>query len=115
MTVTIWHNPRCSKSRQTLALLENKGLAPRVVPYLDTPPDAAEIDRVLGLLGLEPRALMRRREPEYAALGLDDPALDRAALIAAMVQTPRLIERPVVIAGDKAALGRPPEDVLKIL
>jgi len=115
MTITIYHNPRCSKSRQTLQLLTERGVAPRVVNYLDTPPDRAELERILNLLGIEPRELMRRKEDEYAALGLDDPALSRAALIDAMVRHPRLIERPIVIAGKRAVIGRPPEKVLEIL
>lgn len=115
MSTVIWHNPRCSKSRETLALLRDRGIEPEVVHYLDTPPDAAELDRVLGLLGLEPRALMRRKEAAYREAGLDDPSLSRAALIQAMVDRPVLIERPVVLADGKAALGRPPEDVLAIL
>ncbi len=115
MGTVIWHNPRCSKSRATLALLEERGIEPEIVLYLETPPDADEIDRVLGLLGRAPRELMRRKEPEYRELGLDDPALSRAELIAAMAAHPRLIERPVVIRDGKAALGRPPEAVLEIL
>jgi arsenate reductase len=115
MALTIYHNPRCSKSRQTLALLEEKGHAPRIVKYLETPPDTAELGRLLDLLGLEPRELMRKREAPYRALGLDDPAKDRQALIAAMVANPILIERPIVVADGKARLGRPPEAVLEIL
>lgn len=115
MTVTIWHNPRCSKSRQTLELLRGRGLEPEVVDYLKTPPDAAGLAAVLDALGLEPRQLMRRKEAVYGELGLDDPKLDRHALIAAMVANPILIERPVVLAAGKAALGRPPEAVLDIL
>ncbi|MCW3480811.1 arsenate reductase (glutaredoxin) [Neisseriaceae bacterium JH1-16] len=115
MTVRIYHNPRCSKSRETLALLEARGIAPEVVEYLVTPPDAAALAGLLDKLGLEPRELMRRKEPEYAELNLADPALSREALIAAMVAHPRLIERPIVVVGDKAALGRPPEQVLTIL
>lgn len=113
--VVILHNPRCSKSRATLALLESRGIAPRVVDYLSTPPSTADLACILDQLGLEPRALMRRDEPEYAELGLDDPTLDRAQLIAAMHAHPRLIQRPIVLANGKAALGRPPEDVLAIL
>jgi arsenate reductase (glutaredoxin) len=113
--VTIWHNPRCSKSRQTLALLEARGLAPRVVAYLNEPPTAKELDGVLRLLGLEPRELMRKKEAPYAELGLDDERLTRDALIDAMVRHPILIERPLVIHGQAARLGRPPEKVLEIL
>lgn len=115
MPVTIYHNPRCSKSRRTLELLRGRGIEPEIVEYLRTPPSAARLDELLGLLGLEPRQLMRRTEAAYAALGLDDPALPRAALVAAMAETPVLIERPIVVANGKAALGRPPEAVLDIL
>jgi arsenate reductase len=115
MVVTIYHNPRCSKSRQTLQLLEARGIAPRVVEYLTAPPNAAELDRMLKLLGREPRDLMRKGEPEYKALKLDDGKLSRQQLIAAMVAHPKLIERPIVLANGKAALGRPPEAVLDIL
>lgn len=115
MTITIYHNPRCSKSRQTLQLLTEHGMEPEVINYLDTPPTHAELERILQLLHLEPRELMRRKEEEYAGLGLDDPALSRSALIDAMVQHPRLIERPIVIRGKQAVIGRPPEKVLEIL
>lgn len=114
-TVTIWHNPRCSKSRQTLALLQQRGIEPEIRLYLDNPPSSAEIAHVLRLLGREPRALMRLKESAYRDQGLDDPGLGGDALIKAMAATPKLIERPVVIAGDRAALGRPPEAVLEIL
>ncbi len=114
-SVTIYHNPRCGKCRQTLELLRGRGLEPEIVEYLETPPDAAELERILGLLGLEPRELMRKKEDAYKAAGLDDENLDRAALIQGMVDNPVLIERPIVIANGKAALGRPPENVLDIL
>ena len=113
MSVTIYHNPRCNKSRQTLALLDARGLTPRVVEYLKTPPTAAELKRLLRLLGLTPRQLLRRKEAQEA--GLDDPALGDAELIAGMVKHPIVIERPIVVTGERAALGRPPEAVLKIL
>jgi arsenate reductase len=115
MTVTIYHNPRCSKSRQTLALLEERGIAPNVVEYLKEPPNATTLDNLLKSLGLEPRELMRKKEEPYAALGLSDPKLTRKELIQAMVENPILIERPIVASGDKAAVGRPPEAVLDIL
>lgn len=115
MTVTIFHNPRCSKSREALKLIEERGVAPEVVRYLDDPPDAATLGAILDMLALEPRELMRKKEKEYKALGLDDPALTRVQLIAAMVEHPRLIERPIVINDGKAALGRPPERVLDVL
>lgn len=115
MTVTIYHNPRCSKSRQTLALLQEKGINPAIVEYLDTPPDAATLKGLLDKLGLAPRDLMRRKEAAYKENGLADAALGDDALIAAMVANPILIERPIVVNGAKAALGRPPEQVLDIL
>ncbi|WP_350332812.1 arsenate reductase (glutaredoxin) [Coralliovum pocilloporae] len=111
---TIWHNPRCSKSRQTLALLQEKGLEPDIVTYLETPPSVDELKAVLSLLDLSPRQLMRTGEALYKELGLAD-ASDDGALIDAMVANPKLIERPVVIANGKARLGRPPEQVLEIL
>jgi len=116
MRVVIYHNPRCSKSRETLALLGEHGIAPDVVDYLATPPDAATLARLLALLQLAPRQLMRQQEDEYAALNLDDPAHGRDALIAAMVAHPRLIERPIVVVDDnRAAIGRPPRNVLALL
>jgi arsenate reductase (glutaredoxin) len=115
MTVTIYHNPRCSKSRQTLALLEEQGLAPRIVEYLKTPPTAGELKAILKKLGLKPRDLIREGEPRYAELGLEDRDVDDDTLIALMVANPILIERPIVVSGTKAALGRPPEKVLEIL
>lgn len=115
MDVVIYHNPQCGTSRKTLALLEERGLEPRVIDYLKTPPSEDDMKRILRLLGMEPRELMRRKEPEYAEANLDDPGLTRETLIRAMLQRPRLIERPIVLANGKAALGRPPENVLKIL
>lgn len=115
MQVTIYHNPKCAKSRETLQLLKKRGIEPRVVEYLKTPPNRTELERLLALLGMEPRALLRAKEPEYKEAGLADPKLSRAALLRAMLEHPKLIERPIVVAGNKAALGRPPENVLKIL
>jgi arsenate reductase len=112
---TIYHNPRCSKSRAALALLTARGFSPRVVDYLETPPTPEEIEHLLELLGMEPRALMRTDEAEYAGLGLADPACTRAELVAAIARHPRLLQRPIVVFGGKAALGRPPESVLAIL
>ena len=108
---TIWHNPRCSKSRRALELLRERSIEPAVVSYLDSPPSAAEIERALALLGIEPRDLMRRGEPVYAELGLGDAGKTRAELIAAMAANPILIERPVVFRGDRAVIGRPPERI----
>ena len=115
MSVTIYHNPRCSKSRQTLQLLKDRGVEPEIVEYLQMPPDAATLDEFLTRLGMEPRDLMRKKEAPYKALNLADQSLDRAALIKAMVENPILIERPIVVKGSKVALGRPPESVLEIL
>lgn len=113
--VTILHNPRCSKSRQALELLQQRGITLQIVEYLDTPPTLEELERILSLLALEPRELMRRDEAEYKQLQLDNPALDRQQLIAAMQTHPRLIQRPIVLNGEKAIIGRPPENVLSIL
>lgn len=115
MTVTLYHNPRCSKSRATLALLEEKGIEPKIVEYLKTPPSPEELDRVLSLLKMEPLDLMRKKEDPFEALGLGAGTHSREALIKAMVEHPVLIERPIVVAGTKAAIGRPPESVLDIL
>jgi arsenate reductase len=115
MNVTIYHNPRCGKSRDTLALLRGRGIEPAVVEYLKTPPTAEEVESILALLGLEPRALLRKGEAAYKEEGLDNPDLDRDAVIAAMVRNPILIERPIVLANGKAAIGRPPDNVLAIL
>jgi arsenate reductase len=115
MSTVIYHNPRCSKSRQTLALLQEHGVDADVVEYLKTPPDAAQLERILKLLKLEPRQLMRREESDYTTLGLDDDSLSRGQLVAAMVAHPQLIQRPIVIRGGRAILGRPPENVLEIL
>lgn len=114
-SVRIWHNPRCSKSRGTLDLLRERGIEPAIIDYQKQPPTAAEIERAMNLLGLEPRELMRKGEALYVELGLDDPKLGRSALIEAMATHPILIERPVVFANGKAAIGRPPENVLAIL
>ncbi len=113
--ITIFHNPRCSKSRQTLELLGTHGVEADIVEYLKTPPDAGQLAKILDLLGMEPRQLMRTNESEYKDNALDDPALSREQLIQAMVDHPRLIQRPIVLGMGKAALGRPPENVLEIL
>jgi len=115
MSVTIYHNPRCSKSRQTLALLEKHGIQPEIIDYLETPPTEAELKRLLKLLGITPRELLRKKEAEYKQAGLDAPDVSDTEVIRALVKHPRLMERPIVVVGSKAALGRPPENVLKIL
>ncbi len=111
----IFHNPRCSKSRQALELLHERGIEPEIIRYLETPPTAQELNDILDRLELAPRQLMRTKEKEYLELGLDNPELTREQLIAAMIETPRLIERPIVLANGRAAVGRPPENVLDIL
>ncbi|EKK5198117.1 arsenate reductase (glutaredoxin) [Cronobacter sakazakii] len=114
--VTIYHNPRCSKSRETLSLLTERGIEPDVVLYLETPPDAATIKTLLNQLGFsQARELMRTKEDLYKTLNLADPSLSEEALIQAMADNPKLIERPIVISHGKARLGRPPEQVLEIL
>lgn len=113
--LTLYHNPRCSKSRAALELLEQRGLAPTVVRYLETPLDAAQLRSLLGKLGIGARQLLRTGEDEYKELGLADTSLSEEQLIAAIVQHPKLMERPVLEAGDKAIIGRPPENVLEIL
>ena len=115
MSVTIYHNPRCTKSRQTLALLEKRGIKPRVIEYLVTPPTEAELKRLLKLLGISPREMLRTKEAEYKQAKLDKPDVSDAEIIRAMIKYPRLMERPIVVTGNKAALGRPPENVLKII
>ncbi|MBC8651662.1 arsenate reductase (glutaredoxin) [Pseudomonas sp. MTM4] len=113
--LTLYHNPRCSKSRGALELLEQRGLNPTVVRYLETPPTAAELKQILARLGIRPRQLLRSSEEEYKTLDLANPALSDAEIIDAMVAHPKLIERPILVAGDVAVIGRPPEKVLEIL
>ena len=113
--VTIYHNPRCSKSRQTLQLLRDSGVEPEIVEYLKTPPAAAELDAVLKKLKLEPADVMRRKESVFRELGLADRELSREEAIQIMIENPVLIERPIVIKGRKAVIGRPPENVEELL
>ncbi len=115
MSVKIYHNPRCSKSRQTLQLLKEKGIDVEIIEYLKTPPTEAELSDILQKLNMEPRALMRRNEAEYKATGMDNTELTKDELIKGMIATPKLIERPIVLSNDKAAIGRPPESVIEIL
>lgn len=115
MSVQIYHNPRCSKSRQTLQLLNDQGIEPEIIEYLKSPPSAEKIEEILTMLDIEPRQLMRKNEAEYKDNNLKDTSLSRQDLINAMVQMPKLIERPIVLANNKAAIGRPPENVLNIL
>ena len=111
----IYHNPRCSKSRATLAILEEQNETVEVIKYLETPPDKETLSHVLSALKLSPRELMRRNEVEYAENQLSDESLSDEQLIEAMIKFPKLIERPIVIKGEKVAIGRPPESVLDIL
>ncbi len=115
MSVKIYHNPRCSKCRQTMALLEEKGEQPEVIEYLENPPTEAELKEIIKMLGIKPRDLMRKKEKIYKDLELDDESLPDNALVMAMVSHPQLIERPIVIKDGKAAIGRPPKLVLDIL
>lgn len=113
--VTMYHNPRCSKSRQTLALLEENGVTPTIVKYLETPPSADELKLVLSQLDISARDLLRKKEAEYKEAGLDDASLSDDQVIAKMIEFPKLIERPIVVKGEQARIGRPPESVLEIL
>lgn len=116
MSTKIYHNPRCSKSRQTLQLLKDHGVEPEVVEYLKTPPTKTELKAVLKALAMKPRDLMRKKEAEYKENNLDDKSLSDEQLISAMIEHPKLIERPIVVTSDqKYALGRPPENVLDII
>lgn len=115
MTIKMFHNPRCSKSRATLALLQEQGIEPEIRLYLDSPPDGAELRAILKKLGMTPRELMRKGEAEYREQSLDNMARSDDDLIKAMLASPKLIERPIVLANGQAAIGRPPESVLDIL
>jgi arsenate reductase len=113
--VTIYHNPRCSKSRETLALLKGRGIEPKVIEYLQAPPSRSELKTLLRMLRLKPRQLLRSKEDAYRTAGLDNDSLDDNAIIAAMTAHPVLIERPIVVVGERAVIGRPPETVLELL
>ncbi len=113
--IQIYHNPRCSKSRQTLALIEEQGIQPEIVLYLESPPDAATLNSLLSKLGIAARELLRKGEQDYKDQQLKNPELSDAQLIAAMTEFPKLIERPIVVKGERAVLGRPPENVLELL
>jgi arsenate reductase len=115
MSLVLYHNPRCSKSRAALQLLEERGLSPRIVLYLETPPTAAELKVLIKRLGLRPHDLLRTSDPAYRELGLEGEMLSDEKLVAAMVARPSLIERPILMAGKRAVIGRPPERVLDIL
>jgi len=115
MTTQLYHNPRCSKSRQALQLLRDRGIEPEIIEYLKTPPDHETLERLLDQLGVEPRELMRTKEKEYREAGLGDPTLSRSQLIDGMVRYPKLIERPILIKNGQAAIGRPPERILELV
>lgn len=116
MSVTIYHNPRCTKSRQTLKLLRDHGIEPQIVEYLKTPPSKTELERILEMLGTEPREIMRKKEAPYKEQELGRKELGAGELLEAIVEHPVLLERPIVVVDDtKAAIGRPPENVLEIL
>lgn len=115
MTVTIYHNPSCSKSRQTLEIIKNKGIEPIIIEYLKVSPTKDKIKEILNILGYAPRDLMRKKESVYIEHKLEDPSLSDDALINFMVKNPILIERPIIICNNKVAIGRPPEKVLDIL
>ena len=115
MTVTIWHNPRCGKSRQTLALLQEKGVTPTIREYLKQPPSKAEVETLLDMVGGEPGALIRDGEAEFKALGKKKAEMSKADIARAIAAHPILLQRPIVVAGKKAAIGRPPEAVLPLL
>jgi len=112
---TIYHNPRCSKSRQTLELLKEKNIEPEVVLYLDNPPSKDEISKLLSILGINPRELLRKGEEEYKTQNLKDQTISDQKIIEIMSENPKLIERPIVISNNKAIIGRPPENVLKLI
>lgn len=115
MPVTIYHNPQCVKSCATLKLLEGRGLRPKMIEYLKTPPSETELRHPLKLPNLSARELLRKKKAEYEQAKLDNPALTDARIIHAMAKHPKLIERPIVVSGKKAILGRPPENVLKVI
>ncbi|MDB6048468.1 MAG: arsC [Pseudomonas sp.] len=113
--MTLYHNPRCSKSRGALELLETRGLTPTIIRYLETPPDATQLRGLLGKLGINARQLLRTGEDDYKTLNLADSSLSDEQLIAAMAAHPKLIERPILVVGDRAVIGRPPERVLELV
>jgi arsenate reductase len=115
MTITIWHNPRCSKSRETLELIRKKGIEPAIREYLKQPPSKAEVEKLIELVGGDPHDLIRDGEPEFKALGRKKADLGKAEVAKAIAAHPVLLQRPIVVAGPRAAIGRPPEAVLPLL
>ncbi len=114
-TVTLYHNPRCSKSRRALELLRSRNVEPEIIEYMKSPPTVSELERILKLLSMEPRELMRKKETVYKSLALDDEILNRHSQVQSIVEHPILIERPIAVANGRAALGRPPEKILHVL
>jgi len=114
-TVTLYHNPRCSKSRAVLALLEENDIDTEIIYYMDNPPDGRQLNRLLKKLGLGVRDILRRNEPEYEELGLDDEDLADEIVLDILTKHPRLLQRPIIVAGDRAIIGRPPENVLPFI
>ena len=115
MTITIWHNPRCTKSRETLALLEKKGVTPAIREYLKQPPSKAEVEKLIDMVGGEPGELLRDGEAEFKALKKRKAEMSKTDIAKAIAAHPILLQRPIVVAGKKAAIGRPPEAVLPLL
>jgi len=115
MSITIYHNPRCSKSRKTLALLKEHGIQPTIIEYLNSPPSVSELKKILALLNFSARDLLRTKETEYQALNLSNSELTESEIITAMHNHPKLIERPIVVKNQKAVIGRPPENVLELI
>ena len=113
-TVTIFHNPRCSKSRSSLAILNDQGLEPKIRLYLENPPSAEELTSILAMLNISARDLLRKGEPDYKTLNLADPSISETEIVIAMTEHPKLIQRPIVIKDGKAAIGRPPELILEL-
>ena len=112
---TIYHNPRCSKSRQTLELIKNKDIEPEIILYLEKPPSVSVLSKILDYLQMEPRDLLRKGEDEYKSFNLKDMSLDDSTILKIMSENPKLIERPIVLSGNKAIIGRPPENVLELI
>ena len=113
--IVIYHNPRCSKSRETLKILTENGQNPRVIKYLETPPSMNELRQLLSLLGLSPRDLLRTGESAYLEAGLDDPSIDDETILRALAEYPILMQRPIVVRGKRAVIGRPPDNVTQLL
>ena len=115
MSITLYHNPKCAKSREALKLLRDRGVEPKIIEYLKTPPSQTELAALVKALDIPARALLRTKEPEFRKTGLSDPKLSDKQILSAMAKHPRLIERPILVKGKRAVLGRPPENVLKLL